>query len=61
MWAPRNSPYLASKITFTNPSFAPAALALPDAENGNFPTFNSYPASFAAFSVYPTEATSGEQ
>ena len=27
-WAPSNSPYFASKITFTKPSFAPAADAL---------------------------------
>jgi len=34
-------------ITLTNPSLAPAALALPEAENGNLPTFISYPASLA--------------
>src|SRR5690606_21161672 len=61
IWAPRNSPYLASKITFTKPSFAPAALALPDAEKGNLPTLTSYPASLAAFSVKPTDAISGVQ
>ena len=41
MWQPNHSPYLASKITFTKPSFVPAAVALPDAEKGNLPTFNS--------------------
>jgi len=39
--APRNSPYLASKITLTKPSFAPAAEAFPEAENGNLPTLIS--------------------
>ena len=43
--------YFASNITLTNPSFTPAALAFPEAENGNLPTLISYPASFAAFSV----------
>jgi len=61
MCAPSNSPYFASKINFTNPSLAPAALALPEAENGNLPTLISNPFSFAAFSVKPTDATSGEQ
>ena len=41
MWHPSHSPYLASKITFTKPSFVPAALAFPEAEKGNLPTFNS--------------------
>ena len=61
MCPPNNSPYLASKINFTKPSFVPAALALPEAEKGNFPIFTSNPAAFAAFSVIPTDATSGEQ
>ena len=61
IWPPRSSPYLASKMSFTNPSFCPEALAFPDAENGNLPTLMSYPASFAASSVIPTLATSGEQ
>ena len=37
----KNSPYFASNITFTKPSVAPAALALPLAINGNLPTFTS--------------------
>lgn len=38
IWARNNSPYFASKMTLTNPSFAPDALALPDAkkETSNF-------------------------
>ena len=41
MCAPKSSPYLASYTILTKPSFTPAALALPDAENGNLPTFIS--------------------
>ena len=61
MWQPNHSPYLASKITFTKPSLFPPALALPDAEKGNFPTLMSIPLSLACCSVKPTLAISGEQ
>src|SRR5690606_17647077 len=61
MCAPKNSPYLASKMTFTKPSVAPAAEPLPDAEKGNLLTLISYPASRADFSEHPTEAISGLQ
>ena len=43
MWQPNHSPYFASKITFTKPSGVPAAVAFPEAEKGNLPTFISYP------------------
>src|SRR5690349_6553793 len=61
IWQPNHSPYLASKITLTKPSLAPAALAFPEALKGNFPTLTWKPFAFASSSVRPTEATSGLQ
>jgi len=40
-WAPSSVLSAALKINFTNPSFAPAALAFPEAVNGNLPIFIS--------------------
>lgn len=58
MWAPsrRSS---SSKISFTNPSRSPAAVALPEAVKGKRPIFTAMPRSAACCSVMPTDATSG--
>src|SRR5581483_5935857 len=43
MWAPRISPYLASRTIFTSPSVSPAVRARPLALKGNRPTWISWP------------------
>src|SRR5207244_6941711 len=61
MCTPKISSYFVSLTTFTNPSSSPMMRALPEALNGNVPTFTSYPASTAFASCNPTEPTSGPQ
>ena len=58
-WAPRSSPYLASKTSLTKPSVSSDARARPLNWNGNLPMRTSWPASRAAFSVRPDAGDAG--
>src|SRR5262245_22070398 len=59
-WTPRISPWRAPAMSFAMPSVWPAAIALPMAPTGTFPTLIG-PRARASASVSPMAATSGWQ